>query len=266
MKLTKCEKNHFYDADKFATCPHCKKLETSNEPSLTGKQPTVVETTPKEVSHISRVGSVQPEYRQNSGYRGETRTEALMDGVRRGTTLTGTVDHSANNTGEAQDDAVIDSVAAVAAPPKPLLETVNAIKATIPYGAAKSDGESKTVAFYDNEVEPVIGWLVCVKGEYLGIGFPLKTGRNMIGRSATMDIALVKDISISRNCHTIITYEPQKQLFYVQPGEANGLTYVNEELLMLPQQICDYDKIQIGNSLFILRSLCGEGFSWEAYM
>jgi hypothetical protein len=23
MKLTKCENNHFYDADKFRLCPHC---------------------------------------------------------------------------------------------------------------------------------------------------------------------------------------------------------------------------------------------------
>ena len=124
--------------------------------------------------------------------------------------------------------------------------------------------DEKTIAIYDPEnMEPVVGWLVCVKGAYKGESFELKTRRNTIGRSLKMDIALAKELSVSRDRHAIITYEPIKRKFYIQCGEGSGLTYVNNEVLMTPREIVDYDLIRMGNCKLILRTLCNGEFSWN---
>jgi len=124
--------------------------------------------------------------------------------------------------------------------------------------------DEKTIAIYDPEnMEPVVGWLVCLKGAYKGESFELKTRRNTVGRSLKMDIALAKELSVSRDRHAIITYEPIKRKFYIQCGEGSGLTYVNNEVLMTPREIVDYDLIRMGNCKLILRTLCNSEFSWN---
>jgi len=125
----------------------------------------------------------------------------------------------------------------------------------------------KTMAFYNfTDTEPVVGWLVSIKGEYLGQSFNLKAGQNFIGRSLTMDIPLAQDTSISRNKHAIITFDPENRKFFAQPGESGGLTYLNNELVLAFQPINAYDKVKVGNSEFIFVPCCGEEFSWEDYI
>ena len=125
----------------------------------------------------------------------------------------------------------------------------------------------KTVAIYEfAEEEPVVGWLVCVGGEYKGQSFNLKAGRNFIGRALTMDVPLAKDTSVSRNRHASITYDPQNHGFFIQPGESSGLTYLNEELLLAHQSLAAYDKVKLGNSIFVFAPFCGEQFTWDDYI
>jgi predicted component of type VI protein secretion system len=123
------------------------------------------------------------------------------------------------------------------------------------------------MAFYNLDgAEPVVGWLVCLQGEYLGQSFNLKAGRNNIGRALNMDVALAQETSVSRNKHAIITYEPQKREFFIQPGEGNGLTYVNDELIMTFAPLKEGDKIKMGNSAYLFAPLCGAAFTWDEYM
>jgi len=125
----------------------------------------------------------------------------------------------------------------------------------------------KTMAFYNfTDVEPVVGWLVCVIGEYLGQSFNLKTGQNFIGRALTMDVPLAKDTSVSRDKHATVTYDPQNRVFYIQPGESSGLTYLNGNLLLAHQPLKAYEKIKVGNSEFVFIPCCGDQFTWEDYM
>lgn len=131
----------------------------------------------------------------------------------------------------------------------------------------ESTSNDKTVAFYNfsNNVEPVVGWIVCVKGEYMGESFPLKSGRNNIGRSLSMDIALAKEKSVSREKHAAIVFEPHQKKFFIQGGESSGLTYVNNELVMVFREIFDYDMITLGESEFAFIHFVGDKFSWEDY-
>jgi hypothetical protein len=124
----------------------------------------------------------------------------------------------------------------------------------------------KTEAHYNIAgAEPVVGWLVCIGGEYFGESFNLKAGQNFVGRALNMDVPLAKDTSVSRNRHAIITYDPKNRVFYVQQGESNGLTYHNGGLLLAPSPLKSYDKFQVGDSEFVFIACCGEQFSWDDY-
>lgn len=133
--------------------------------------------------------------------------------------------------------------------------------------STSNSADEKTVAFYNfsNAVEPVVGWIICVEGEYMGESFNLKSGRNNIGRSLAMDIALAKEKSVSRERHAAITFEPNHKKFYIQGGESSGLTYVNDELIMMFTELKDYDIITLGQSKFVFLRLCNDKFSWDNY-
>ena len=125
--------------------------------------------------------------------------------------------------------------------------------------------DSKTVALWDSPsgTEPVVGWLVCVKGSYFGESFNLKAGNNSVGRSMDMDIPLAQENSISRSRHCVITFEPEKQEYFIRSVEGVGATYLNDEAVTAFTQVKEYDVIKIGNCEFIFYPLCGNNFSWE---
>ena len=134
-------------------------------------------------------------------------------------------------------------------------------------GSAIQPNNDKTVAYYNfsNDIEPVVGWLICVEGEYKGESFSLKAGRNNIGRSLSMDIALAKEKSVSRERHAAVTFEPHQKKFYLQSGESSGLTYINDEILMTFKELENYDTVTLGESKFVFLALVGDRFSWDNY-
>ena len=97
----------------------------------------------------------------------------------------------------------------------------------------KDDDDSVTIGFSGSSGKSeVVGWVVCIEGSDKGTGFPLKTGRNFIGRNANQDIVLAKDRTVSRDKHAIIVYEPRQRKFIVQPGDSRGLFYLNDEVVL----------------------------------
>lgn len=112
-------------------------------------------------------------------------------------------------------------------------------------------------------VEPVSGWLVCIKGKCVGKSYNLKTGRNYIGRGSNMDVILEGDTRISRNKHGIITYEPRSKMFFIQPGESAELFYVNELVVLNTLKLNPYDKILMGSTELLFVPFCSENFAWE---
>jgi len=145
-----------------------------------------------------------------------------------------------------------------------------------------SDNDGRTVGFFsssksssseknedtDNILseEPVVGWLICIKGPNLGQSFNIYTGKNSLGRSNTNKIVINLDKSISRDKHSWIIYEPKNRTFYVQPGESSGLTYVNDQMLLQAVKIEKRSVIEVGNTKLMLIPLCNEEFSWEEYI
>lgn len=157
--------------------------------------------------------------------------------------------------------------------PEPKAETPSLEQAV---RSAVSGSDGKTVGFFSigssnnqasqNSVDPVVGWLVCVKGAHFGESFPIAAGRNAVGRGVSNRIILSKDNKVSREKHAWITYEPKRREFYIQAGEGSGLSYLNGEMIMESRKLQPRDSIEIGDGLYLLIPLCGDDFSWEDYI
>ena len=114
--------------------------------------------------------------------------------------------------------------------------------------------------------EPVVGWLVCIKGAHLGECFNIYSGKSSMGRSNTNRIVFSKDGQISRDKHAFIMYEPKKREFFIQSGDSSGLTYLNEENIIGSRKIEAFDILELGGSQFVFVPLCSEKFAWEDYI
>ena len=113
---------------------------------------------------------------------------------------------------------------------------------------------------------PVVGWLVCIQGPCLGWSFQIGAGNNSIGRKDENRIVIPSDMKISGIRHATITYEPKRRNFFLQPGEASGLTYLNDEYIDSSKKLSHKDIIEMGDTRLLFVPLCGEDFSWETYI
>jgi len=113
------------------------------------------------------------------------------------------------------------------------------------------------------DVDPVVGWLVCVKGPDRGRDFRIKSDKNFIGRSNSMDISIRGDETISRRNHAALSYNYKKNIFKLYPGAKRGLVFVNDEELITPKELAPYDCIEIGNTRLLFVPFCGERFQWQ---
>jgi len=122
----------------------------------------------------------------------------------------------------------------------------------------------ETVGIFQQKIgiDPVVGWLVCVKGSVRGQDYPIRSEKNSIGRSATMDICISSDDYISRENHAFIVFNPKTRAFRVQTGESRGLVYLNNEEVLTHSDLKAYDMIEIGQTKLIFMPLCGVNFEW----
>lgn len=133
---------------------------------------------------------------------------------------------------------------------------------------ASAPDDGRTHILYSgemNQIEPVVGWLVCVLGCQQGLSFPLAGGRKP-------DRARCGYGCVSRfgsrgfpECARILTFDPASEAFYLQPGDGRGLTYLNDALLLTPMQLKAHDLIRTGATTLLFVPLCGESFHWNTY-
>ena len=139
------------------------------------------------------------------------------------------------------------------------------------------DNSGKTIGFFhaagtakaeeqERVTDPVVGWLVCIKGSRFGDAFSIFSGRNSVGRSENNRIVISGENTVSRERHAWITYEPKKRQFYVQPGEGTGLTYLNGDNIMESHHLSAKDVLEFGDGKYMFVPLCGDDFSWEDHM
>jgi len=112
-------------------------------------------------------------------------------------------------------------------------------------------------------LEPVVGWLVAMAGPERGRDFRLHAERNFVGRASENDVVIGGDPRVSRLRHAIVTFEPRKRVFYLSPGDASGLVYLNDELLDKTMPIGPNDVIEIGETTLKLVPFVTADFNWS---
>ena len=292
MKITRCsgEEVHFFDGDKYQVCPVCGKTPVENAGVASASVPVEQPKAEESAKNRGLFGFVRKkeksvEQNNTSLENDEYKTELCVGNVE-DVSIYGTValnevndDQTAIDeddssimlpppTKEELDTTEISQMAPHVPPmPEPPAKTATS-ESVVNVAVNRAEYDSaKTVGVYaDANTEPVVGWLICVKGDSFGESFNLKAGKNSIGRGAGMDVMLAMERSVSRDKHAVITYEPKKRNFFIQPGDSSGLVYLNDDLLMTFAQLSAYDTIQLGDALFKFVPFCGDKFVWEDYL
>jgi hypothetical protein len=113
--------------------------------------------------------------------------------------------------------------------------------------------------------DPVVGWLVVIKGPGRGKAVRLGNHWNSIGRDADQRARIdFGDGHISRRNHARVNYEPRSRKFMITIGEGINPTYVRGENLLAPTELKTGDRIEIGETELMLVAVCGENFDWES--
>ena len=276
MNLSRCEKGHFYDKEKFATCPHCAGG-SANDDSLT----TVF--TEDATEPLNAAPQAAPAF--TPAFTPQAAPTPAPQPVFSAPPVPPTAepglpvaDMSANSMTIAFDNGM-DS------PTVPLDDIINN---QAPVETVDED-DDHTVGFFDEDIftggstnadhtapvnaqakvlvnkvsTPCVGWLVAIGGAHIGTDFRLKVGKNFIGRSPQMDVALTEDKSVSRDRQAIVVYEPKEHLYLVQPGEASTLVYKNEQVVLSPEKLEAYDVITVGEVNLLFIPLCNKEFNWN---
>ena len=126
------------------------------------------------------------------------------------------------------------------------------------YGETQPSGVNGVAGF-----DPIVGWLVCVKGPNRGRDYRLHSGTNYIGSSKEMDVCIDNDKTISRHRAASISYDERGQVFFIQKGEGRNLIYLNGSAVRSDADLAIYDHILIGSTELVFVPLCCEKFSWQ---
>lgn len=229
MNYLRCKNGHYYDADNYATCPHCQ--DGAATPAAPAAQaPTVPDRTmPLQNPGVFPAAAPMMDY--------DDKTQPILRG------------------GPAPMQG------GPARMPGGLGETV-----PITGGL---DGDDKTQAFSYPDMpvsfRPIVGWLVCVRGaKFRGQSFPLIDGKNGVSRvrSDQCSIVLTGEESVSRSCHAIVVFEPKENKFFVLPGNSRELCYVNGSVVLTSSELKKNDRLSVGQVTLMLIPCCDDAFSW----
>lgn len=287
MKKVVCTNGHFYDADRFDSCPICgqscgkAELKSENPPAFENEE-TVPLPPSSAVDELASTtwmspdemralwGDDAPEKPQEEPQ--EEAPEALQEAVPPGQQVdelapTMWIAPDLENSPEPAENGEETPENDVA----PLPEEDTQPQMTLAQAVAASDAVGISPvpqAAQEAAAQPVpdflpVGWLVGLSGSVRGKIFPCKPGRNRIGREPQMDIALPEESSVDLAGHAQVIYEPKKRQFFIQAGSGNGLSYLNHELVFTHGELHAYDRITLGEAEFLFLPLCGECFDWD---
>lgn len=224
MNLKKCNNGHFYDGDKYASCPHCGGA--ANVDSVFGQG-------------ASASGSMQ-------GFGDSSEDTPTVPGAGIGAGGMTPPPYPQGGSGF------------------PTAPTVPGVVPGVEPAGIKLDLDEDLATHRANlTFNPVVGWLVVKTGEEKGRSKILTSAKNFVGRDASMDVVLNGDKSISRIKHAIILYEPNARKFLALPGGSHELFYVNDEVVLNNVELHAYDVIKIGKTELVFMPFCGDNFIWE---
>jgi hypothetical protein len=110
-------------------------------------------------------------------------------------------------------------------------------------------------------IDPVVGWLVCVKGTNKGRDYRLHSDLNKLGRAPNMDVCIEGDEAISRENHCQIAFSPRSKTYSIVPGDGRNISYLNNQDVLSAMRLQAYDRLDLGESSFIFIPF---EFDWES--
>jgi len=132
--------------------------------------------------------------------------------------------------------------------------------------AVASDPVDRTVAV--QKLDPlatpkryVVGWLIGLNGAARGESFPVRIGRNVLGRDRRSDIVIGDDQASSH--HADLVFRPEERRFILMDHNSTNGTYVNDLEIEPRRDLADRDVVRIGSHKFLFMPLCNEGFYWD---
>ena len=116
-----------------------------------------------------------------------------------------------------------------------------------------------------DEIDPVCGWFVVIKGPGQGRDVRIGTGRSALGRAPDNRVALpFGDARISRGAHLWITYDHRRRSFSVAPGEQSAnLAHLNGVAIDTRLALEDGATLTIGQTTLRFVAFCGDRFHWS---
>jgi hypothetical protein len=107
----------------------------------------------------------------------------------------------------------------------------------------------------------VVGWLVGLSGASRGESYPVRMGRNVIGRDRRSDIVVNDDQASSH--HADLVFRPEERRFILMDHNSTNGTYVNEAEIEPRRDLSGKDIVRIGSHRFLFMPLCHDGFFWD---
>lgn len=107
----------------------------------------------------------------------------------------------------------------------------------------------------------VVAWLVGLNGTSRGESYPVRMGRNVIGRDRRSDIVINDDQASSH--HADLVFRPEERRFILMDHNSTNGTYVNETEIEPRRDLSGKDIIRIGSHRLLFMPLCHDGFYWD---
>jgi len=107
----------------------------------------------------------------------------------------------------------------------------------------------------------VVGWLIGLNGAARGESYPVRIGRNVLGRDRRSDIVIGDDQASSH--HADLVFRPEERRFILMDHNSTNGTYVNDLEIEPRRDLAANDVVRIGSHKFLFTPLCNEGFYWD---
>ena len=294
MKAVRCINGHYYDSDIYVVCPHCGAAQEKNASAGDGR--SIAGFVPRRGSDTRQISAekvssskapqtegAKKENTEDSAAAGANGSGAKKQSLR--DVVQSELQKSIQESSAAEEGKTLSYFSMMSGMNQPAASSPETAP-SVPYAASGVSPESAANSnnqiresenrqasshlegsgFFGSEADPVVGILVSVSGPHRGEVFGIYAGLNSIGRSERNRICLRKDFSISREKHSLLTYEPKMRRFYIERGDSSGLTYVNGEFITETTPLKERDYIELGGSTFLFLPICNESFSWEDYL
>lgn len=107
----------------------------------------------------------------------------------------------------------------------------------------------------------VVGWLVALNGKARGESFPIRIGRNVIGRDRKAEV-YIDDDQVSAH-HADLVFRPDERRYILMDANSTNGTFINEEEIQSRSDLIAEDILRFGTQRYIFMPLCRDGLYWE---